>query len=92
MLQFHLLGQHSIVFNDDEDLNDIADRAQRSISMLMGWFKINQVDHEENGIHMPNSQSIMFGIEDPRNGLDDKNGYALVDFLLRILTLGKDTT
>ena len=49
MLQFHLPGQHSIVFNDDEDLNDIADRAQRSISMLMGWFQVNQVDHEANG-------------------------------------------
>ena len=49
MLQFHLLGQHNIVFNDDEDLDDVADRAQHSISMLMGWFRVNQVDPEANG-------------------------------------------
>ena len=48
MLQFHLPGQHNVVFNDEEDLDDIADRAQRSISMLMGWFQVDQVDHEEN--------------------------------------------
>jgi len=36
MLQFYLLGQHNILFNNDEDLDDVADRAQHSISMLMG--------------------------------------------------------
>jgi len=30
-------------------LDDVADRAQRNISMLMGWFKVNQVYHEPNG-------------------------------------------
>ena len=43
-------------------------------------------------LHMSNVQNIMFGIKDPKNGLGDKNGYALVDFLLCILTLGRDTT
>ena len=41
MLQFHLLGQRNIVFNDDEDLDDAIDRAQHSVSMLMAWFQVN---------------------------------------------------
>jgi len=49
MLQFHLHEQHNIVFNEDEDLADVANRAQHSIRMLMGWFKVNQVDPEANG-------------------------------------------
>jgi len=49
MLQFHLPKQHNIVFNNDEDLDDVADWAQHSIRMLMGWFKANQVDPEANG-------------------------------------------
>jgi len=49
MLQFHLPGQHNIVFNDDKDLVDVADRAKDSISMLMGWFRVHQDDPEANG-------------------------------------------
>jgi len=43
MLQFHLPAQHNIVFNDNEDLDDAADRAQHSVSMLMAWFQVNKV-------------------------------------------------
>ena len=92
MLQFYLPGQHNIVFNDDEDLDDIADRAQRSTVCSWDGFKLIKLTMNQMVIHMPNSQSIMFGIEDPRNGLGDKNRYALVDFLSCILTLGRDTT
>ena len=48
MLQFHVPGQHNIVVNDDEDLDDIANRAQRNVSMLMAWFQVNQVDPTAN--------------------------------------------
>ena len=49
MLQFHLPEQHNIVCNHDEDLDDVAGRAEHNISMLMAWFTVNQVDHEANG-------------------------------------------
>ena len=39
MLQFHLPGQHNVIFNCDEDFDDVADRAQHSVSMHMVWFQ-----------------------------------------------------
>jgi len=48
MLQCHLPGQYNIVFNHDEDFDNVADRAQHSVSMLMAWFQINQVDPKAN--------------------------------------------
>ena len=38
MLQFHFPLKHNIVFNDDEVLDEVANRAQQSVSMLMPWF------------------------------------------------------
>ena len=46
MVQFHLLKQHNIVFNNDNDLDEGVYRAQHSIIMLMVWFQVNQVDLE----------------------------------------------
>jgi len=92
MLQFHLPRQHNIVFNDDKDLDDVADLAQHSIGMLMGWFKVNQVDPKANGYTYAEFPNIVFGIKDPKSGLGDKNEYALVDFLLCVITLRRHTT
>jgi len=65
-----------------------------NVALVCSWdgLKLINLTMKQMIIHMPNSQSIMFGIEDPRNGLGDKNGYALVEFLSRILTLGRGTT
>jgi len=48
MLKFHLPEQHNLIFNDDENLDDVANQAQHNISMLMAWFTVNQVDPETN--------------------------------------------
>jgi len=68
--------------------------SELNVASVCSWdgFKLIKLTMKQMVIHMLNSQSIMFRIEDSRNGLGDKNRYVLVDFLSRILTLRRDTT
>jgi hypothetical protein len=40
-LQYHLLNQQMVLFNNDDDVQEVAARSTISIMMLTKWFKIN---------------------------------------------------
>ena len=44
MLQYHLPGQHNILFRDGDNLVDVLDMARHRISMLTAWFQVNMDD------------------------------------------------
>jgi len=44
MLQYHLPGQHNILFRDGDNLDDVLDMARQRISMLTAWFQVNVND------------------------------------------------
>jgi len=41
-LQYHLPNQQMVLFNDDDDVQEVVARSAISRTMLMEWFKINQ--------------------------------------------------
>jgi len=41
-LQYHLPNQQMVVFNDDNDVQEVATRLAIFRTMLMEWFKTNQ--------------------------------------------------
>ncbi len=41
-LQYHLPNQQMVVFNNDDDVQEMAARSAISRTMLMEWFKTNQ--------------------------------------------------
>jgi len=41
-LQYHLLNQQMVMFNDDDDVQEVAARLAISRTMLTEWFKTNQ--------------------------------------------------
>jgi hypothetical protein len=41
-LQYHLSNQQMVLFNDDDDVQEVAARLAISKTMLMEWFKTNQ--------------------------------------------------
>jgi hypothetical protein len=41
-LQYHLPNQQMVLFNDDDDVQEVTARSTISRMMLIEWFKINQ--------------------------------------------------
>jgi hypothetical protein len=41
-LQYHLPNQQMVLFNDDDDVYEVAARTTISRTMLTEWFKVNQ--------------------------------------------------
>ena len=41
-LSFHLTGEHTIVFNDDDTIHDVMSRPLNERSMFMAWMKCNK--------------------------------------------------
>jgi hypothetical protein len=41
-LQYHLPNQQMVLFNDDDDVQEVATQSTISRTMLIEWFKINQ--------------------------------------------------
>jgi hypothetical protein len=41
-LQYHLPNQQMVLFDDDDDLQEVAARSSISRTMLTKWFKTNQ--------------------------------------------------
>jgi hypothetical protein len=41
-LQYHLPNQQMVLFNNDDDVQEVATRLAISRTMLMEWFKTNQ--------------------------------------------------
>jgi len=68
MLQLHLRGQHNIVFNDDEDLHEVVDRAQHNISMLMDGFKLIMLTLKQIVTHILNFRNVISEIRELKNG------------------------
>ncbi|KAG4936817.1 hypothetical protein JHK82_051035 [Glycine max] len=40
---FHLLGEHSIIFNNDEDMYSLLSKPSVKESMLTSWLKANKI-------------------------------------------------
>jgi hypothetical protein len=41
-LQYHLPNQQMVLFDDDDDVHEVATQSTISITMLTEWFKTNQ--------------------------------------------------
>jgi hypothetical protein len=41
-LQYHLPSQQMVLFDDDDDVQEVATQSAISRTMLKQWFKINQ--------------------------------------------------
>jgi len=41
-LQYHLLNQQMVLFDDDDDVQEVVTRSAISRMMLTEWFKTNQ--------------------------------------------------
>ena len=51
-LSIHLEGENSVYFNEDDDINNVLERASVQDTTLTSWFKVNAVD--------PNARSILY--------------------------------
>jgi len=45
-LTFHLLGQQSALFKDDDDINVVFNRYENANTMFLAWFEANKVYEE----------------------------------------------
>ena len=52
-LQVHLPGQHTVIFQDNESLDEIVARENNSETTLTAWFKANQ--------HFPAARELTYG-------------------------------
>ena len=46
LLQFHLLGQQYVIFNDRNELCQVVNAARERTTILIGWFATNIEDIE----------------------------------------------
>ena len=51
-LSFHFRGEPTIVFNDDETIDDVISRPMNERSMFMSWMECyKQYDHARNNLY-----------------------------------------
>jgi hypothetical protein len=62
-LQYHLPHQQMVLFDDDNDVQEVAAQSAISRTMLMEWFKINQESKLHEALRSINSLSNGCGIE-----------------------------
>jgi len=61
-LQYHLPNQQMVLFNDDDDVQEVVARSSISRTMLMEWFKINQESELYKALRSINSLNNGCGI------------------------------
>ncbi|XP_074298852.1 uncharacterized protein LOC141629809 [Silene latifolia] len=46
-LQFHLLGEQSVVFDDEDPIDEVLEKSSMGVSKFLSWMKINSSEEEE---------------------------------------------